>query len=71
MNMVHKALELSKEHLALFHHREGPGHNSNAWRALDALDTLVLHLAGTAEVQHSSRLTSLAYVGHKRIMCPG
>ncbi|DBA87427.1 TPA: hypothetical protein ACH3X1_004471 [Trebouxia sp. C0004] len=51
MKMVHKALELSKEHLALFHPREGPGHNSNAWRALDALDTLVLHLAGTAESQ--------------------
>lgn len=57
--MVHRALELSKEHLALFHPREGPGHYSNAWRALDALDTLVLHLSGTAEVQHSSQLTSL------------
>ncbi|DBA91314.1 TPA: hypothetical protein ACH3X2_004026 [Trebouxia sp. C0005] len=51
MNMVHRALELSKEHLALFHPREGPGHYSNAWRALDALDTLVLHLSGTAESQ--------------------
>ena len=60
--MVHRALELSKEHLALFHPREGPGQNPDAWRALDALDTLVLHLAGTAEVHHSSSLTSLASV---------
>ncbi len=50
--MVHRALRLSKEHLALFHPRDGPNQNPNAWRALDALDNLVLHLAGTAEVQH-------------------
>ena len=71
MNMVHRALELSKEHLALFHPREGPGQNPNAWRALDALDTLVLHLAGTAEVQHSGRLTSVACDGRWRITRPG
>ena len=52
MSMVHRALRLSKEHLALFHPRDSPNQNPNAWRALDALDNLVLHLAGTAEVQH-------------------
>lgn len=46
MALVHKALELSKEHLSLFHHREGPSPTSNAWRAVDALDSLVQHLAG-------------------------
>ena len=60
--MVHRALRLSKEHLALFHPRDGPNQNPNAWRALDALDNLVLHLAGTAEVQHFSQLTLLACV---------
>ncbi|KAL0052069.1 hypothetical protein WJX82_007375 [Trebouxia sp. C0006] len=51
MSMVHRALRLSKEHLALFHPRDSPNQNPNAWRALDALDNLVLHLAGTAESQ--------------------